>query len=67
MIDITLNERCIKVEQGFNILQLLNQVKSPVNGVAVAINSQIISQDSWETVTLKPNDQLLIIQATQGG
>ncbi len=67
MITITLNERAIDVEDHFNVLQLLHEIKSPVNGIAVAINNQIIPQDTWETVKLKSNDQLLIIQATQGG
>ncbi len=67
MITITLNEHPIKVEQDFSVLQLLKQVKSPINGIAIAINSQIIPQASWGSVVLKANDKLLIIQATQGG
>jgi len=67
MITITLNERSVEVGDNSNILQLLQQVKSPLNGIAVAINNQIVPQNSWETVTLQSKDQLLIIQATQGG
>lgn len=66
-ITITLNEKPIEIKDNFNVLQLLQHVKSAKNGIAVAINSEIIPQNSWETVVLKSNDQLLIIQATQGG
>lgn len=67
MITIKLNDHPVEIGDNFNILQLLEQVKSPINGIAIAINSEIIPQKSWKTVALKPNDQLLIIQATQGG
>ena len=67
MITINFNDRTIEIEKNLNVLQLLQDVNSPVNGIAVAINNEIIPQHSWETVQLKSNDHLLIIQATQGG
>ena len=67
MITITLNDSSMAIEEHFNVLQLLQEVKSPLKGVAVAINNEIVPQDTWDAVTLKSNDQLLIIQATQGG
>lgn len=67
MATIYLNESPINIEENINISQLLHQVNLPKTGVAVAVNTTIISQNNWETVQLKQNDHILIIQATQGG
>ncbi|MDO7172107.1 sulfur carrier protein ThiS [Mariniflexile sp. AS56] len=67
MITIHLNNRSLDVDAHLNVLQLLHQIKSPTTGIAVAINAEIISHSKWETATFKPNDTVLIIQATQGG
>ncbi|MFG6685295.1 sulfur carrier protein ThiS [Mariniflexile sp. HNIBRBA6329] len=67
MATIYLNESPINIEENINISQLLHQVNLPKTGIAVAVNTTIISQNNWETVQLKQNDHILIIQATQGG
>jgi sulfur carrier protein len=36
-------------------------------GVAVAINDAVVPRSSWEDQRLAEGDQLLVIQATQGG
>lgn len=36
-------------------------------GVAVAINGNVIGRSNWPTRGLEPEDRVLIIQATQGG
>ena len=36
-------------------------------GIAVAIKDQIVPKSTWPTYTLQENDQVTIIQATQGG
>lgn len=67
MIKLLVNENAIEINTDFNILQLLNQINSPQDGIAVAVNNTIISKNSWESKTLLENDNVLIIQATQGG
>lgn len=67
MIKIWVNEKAIEIKKNFNIPQLLEKVNAPTNGVAVAINNTIISKDYWESQILSENDNILIIQATQGG
>jgi len=67
MITIQVNEKTFEVHTDFNILQLLKQLKSQQDGIAVAVNNAIISKNSWESTTLVENDSVLIIQATQGG
>ncbi|MDQ7917857.1 sulfur carrier protein ThiS [Mesonia sp. MT50] len=67
MITIHVNEKPLEIDTDFNILQLLKQLKSPQDGIAVAINNTIISKKSWASKTLSKDDSVLIIQATQGG
>jgi sulfur carrier protein len=67
MIKLLVNEKSIEISNDFNILQLLNQINSPEDGIAVAVNNTIILKNSWESKTLLENDNVLIIQATQGG
>ncbi|MFT7071247.1 MAG: sulfur carrier protein [Patiriisocius sp.] len=38
-----------------------------INGIAVAINQNIISKVDWSTTTLAEGDQIDIVTATQGG
>jgi len=37
------------------------------NGIAVAINQTVVSKKEWNTFSLSPSDDILIITATQGG
>ncbi len=67
MITIHLNENAIEINRDFNILQLLEHIKAPQNGIAVAINDSIVLKNSWTLKKLSENDKVLIIQATQGG
>lgn len=36
-------------------------------GIAVAVNGQVVARAKWETTPLAPGDEVLVIQATQGG
>ena len=67
MITILVNEKAMEVNSDFNILQLLEKIKSSQDGIAVAVNHSIISKHLWSSTSLSANDKVLIIQATQGG
>ncbi|MCH6259026.1 sulfur carrier protein ThiS [Puniceicoccaceae bacterium K14] len=41
--------------------------KATHRGIAVALNGSVVSADSWPTHCLVEGDEVLIIQATQGG
>lgn len=36
-------------------------------GIAVAVNSEVISKKKWDEFQLAENDEILIIEAAQGG
>lgn len=67
MITINVNNTIHQLEVNTSIAQLLSTLKSPVNGIAVAINNTVIPKYNWTETELKDNDDILIIQATQGG
>ena len=66
---IILNGNEKDVNNGANLLDLLSQSKisNDKQGVAVAINEDVISREEWKQIKLKQNDRIEIIQAVQGG
>lgn len=66
---IILNGNEKDVNDGANLLDLLSQSKisNDKQGVAVAINEDVISRKEWKQIKLKQNDRIEIIQAVQGG
>jgi len=65
---ITLNNRSIDVAEHATLHSLVvAHVGGVLTGVAVAVNHAVIARAQHEHYVLKPNDSVLIIQATQGG
>lgn len=67
MISIKVNNNEVQIEEGFTIQQVLEKINSSKEGIAVAVNNAIVLKNQWSTRNLSPDDNLLIIQATQGG
>ncbi len=40
---------------------------SQPQGIAIAVNNQIITKSNWESTLLQEEDKVTIIRATQGG
>lgn len=36
-------------------------------GIAVAVNNDVVPKEHWQAFTLNENDDVFIVQATQGG
>lgn len=67
-MEIIVNNEKIKVEENTTLQQLLQQIRGEkLNGLAVAVNNAVIPRSQWEKKQLNLNDNVLIIQATQGG
>ena len=66
-MEITVNNE-IKIINDESLFSLTNSLLGEkTNGVAVAVNQNIIPKTDWEKTQLKTNDAVLIIKATQGG
>ncbi len=46
---------------------LINLSLSNKKGMAVAVNTEVVSKNKWVEYYLKENDELIIIEAAQGG
>lgn len=67
-MDITINQQSYSVSETCSLQQMIDMVLAqPIEGIAIAINQEIIAKHNWETHFLKPGDNLTIIKATQGG
>ncbi len=65
---IQYNNQNIEISEGTTLQQFVfDQVGDKLNGIAVAVNSEVKSKTDWESTFLLPNDDVLIIKATQGG
>jgi len=67
MVTITVNEKKHSFPQSTTLLDVLIQLEISQNGIAIAINNNIIQKSKWSKTTLANTDALLIIKATQGG
>ena len=66
-MNITVNHETKTLAQVTSLDQLLGDLKISTQGIAVAINNQIITKTQWSNTPLHENDNVTIIQATQGG
>lgn len=67
MITVTVNNQKKEIDTNHTLNSLLELLNHDYNGIAVAINQSIISKPNWGTYQVLDGDDILIIQATQGG
>ena len=67
MISIQVNQETTTIERDANILALIHTLNRSEKGIAVAVNNEVIAKTEWQEHVLREDDQVLIIQATQGG
>lgn len=55
-------------QERITVQQLLHlEIPGKQQGIAVAINNQVIAKASWEQTYIHDKDTIVIIRATQGG
>lgn len=64
---INVNNQPQSISENSSVEHLLEQLNVVANGIAVAINNEIVSRETWKKTFLQQEDQVTIIQATQGG
>lgn len=67
MITIKINEKEHHLPKSNSLQEVLGRLSIVQNGIAIAINQDIIPKEKWPTTILADNDNILIIKATQGG
>ena len=66
-MEIIVNHEKKTISEATSLTVLLSGLDINTQGIAVAINNQIITKSDWNTTALKESDAVTIIQATQGG
>ncbi|MBH55206.1 MAG: thiamine biosynthesis protein ThiS [Opitutaceae bacterium] len=65
---ITINDEMRSLTDPSTLFDLLQSMElAEQNGIAVAINEQVVTKVDWPDYTLQETDRVTIIQATQGG
>ncbi|EZH74859.1 hypothetical protein ATO12_08965 [Aquimarina atlantica] len=64
---INVNNQSQSILENSSIKKLLEQLDILPNGIAIAINNEVISKEKWEQTMIENDDDIVIIKATQGG
>lgn len=67
MIRILVNHQPKEITDNSSLNLLLETLEISKDGIAIAINNEIITKTIWGSTILEENDTVTIIQATQGG
>lgn len=67
-VSVRVNDKSLVLADTTSLTQLLAELGlSATNGIAVAINEVVVARSGWDERRLVDGDQVLVIQATQGG
>lgn len=64
---VQVNNKEVEMTPDSTLTQLTAQLELPVQGIAIAVNNQMIPRTEWERFILHDNDNLVIIKAVCGG
>ena len=66
-MDVSVNDEIHELQEGCTVTDLLDHVGTEIRGIAVAQNNIVVPRNQWESTTIQEGDNIMIIQATQGG
>ena len=67
-MNIFVNDELKNVPSGSSLQSLLVEIGMvEFNGWAIAVNNEVVPVDEINDLTLSANDQVMLVQATQGG
>jgi sulfur carrier protein len=67
-MNVFVNDTPHKTQHDVDLKTFLHSLKlEDFRGWAIALNEEVISAKNFESMILKEDDRLLLIQATQGG
>ena len=64
---VQVNNKEMETHPNSTLIQLASQLELPLVGVAIAVNNQMIPRTEWESLSLRENDNLVVIKAACGG
>ena len=65
---IKVNSNYLELEKSNQLVTLIRQLSlEEKNGIAIAVNAEVVQKKEWNNFLLKENDEVIIIEAAQGG
>ena len=64
---IKLNDQYHEVEDGPSLASFIESIELKPNGIAVAINFEVVPKDKWAETFLSDRLELMLIHAVSGG
>ena len=66
-MDIRVNGKTVKTSPGITLDVLVSELQSSSEGIAVAINLQVVPRAQWNSRVLEAGDAIEIVRAVGGG
>lgn len=66
-MNILLNDEPQTVADNSQLIAALEQLGIETQGVAVAVNNEILPPDTWPDIALKDQDELVVFKLIAGG
>lgn len=66
-MNIKVNNETQEISNNTTLQALVENIKIQTNGIAIAINNNVIKKNEWDSKILQEEDDVLIIKSTQGG
>jgi sulfur carrier protein len=64
---IKLNDRYYEVEEGTSLAAFIQSIGLKPDGIAVAVNFEVVPKNKWAETFLSDNMELMLIHAVSGG
>ncbi|GAA0357032.1 sulfur carrier protein ThiS [Bowmanella denitrificans] len=66
-MQLMINDMPQQFAQPLSIADLLQTLAQPQNGIAVALNQQVVSKSQWPHTQLKDHDRITLFKVVAGG
>ena len=66
-MDIRVNGKTVKTSPGITLALLVSELQGSSEGIAVAINLQVVPRAQWNSRVLEAGDAIEIVRAAGGG
>jgi sulfur carrier protein len=68
MIEVSINQKNYFLPEAGTLADVLPLLEIPqADGIAIAVNEEVIPRSEWGKRELRPRDRVFVIRATQGG
>jgi sulfur carrier protein len=68
MLEVSINQESFQFPDSGTLADVLPLLQiHQTDGIAIAVNENVIPKGEWERYALKAQDKIFVIRATQGG